>query len=164
VLRRINKLLVQKRLPGFVTLFLAVLDSDTGMLRYSSAGHPESLLRRASGEVEVLPSGSTPLGVFPDGTWKPRSAELDAGDLLVMYTDGIIEARRDGDFFGEDRLAELTRMVGVPVERLPEVVLSEVLAFSGGTLKDDVALLAVSLADETARGIRHSYRQETLLH
>jgi phosphoserine phosphatase RsbU/P len=70
VLKRTNALLVEKNLPGFVTVFVAVLDTPTGLLRFASAGHPEALLRRTSGEVQLLGSGSLPLGVFADATWK----------------------------------------------------------------------------------------------
>ncbi len=69
VLRSTNRLLIEKSPAGFVTLFLGILDTNTGKLRYCSAGHPEALLRRTSGEVQTLGSGSLPLGIFPEATW-----------------------------------------------------------------------------------------------
>ncbi len=83
VLRRTNRLLVEKGQPGFVTLFLAILDPRTGSLRYSSAGHPEPILRRASGEVEMA---RVRLG--PAGGVRGRRLE-DAADsrcFLVTYS------------------------------------------------------------------------------
>ena len=65
VLRRTNALLLEKNLHGFVSLFLAILDTETGLLRYASAGHPETLLRRSSGEIQMLGTGAPPLGIFP---------------------------------------------------------------------------------------------------
>jgi len=147
VLAHTNQLLIEKDLPGFVTVFLGLLDKGTGCLRYSSAGHPDVLLKRASGEVERLPSHSAPLGVFADAEWKVSQTELGVDDRLVLYTDGVIEARRNGAFFGEQRLEALVREAQVPVELLPDRVLDEVLAFSGGALKDDVAVLVLSLTD-----------------
>ena len=147
VLRRTNRLLVEKGQPGFVTLFLAILDPATGSLRYSSAGHPEPMLLKASGEMEPLLSGSLPLGVFADAAWKSRHAEMGPGDRLLLYTDGVIEARDGAELFGEARLAELLRLAATPVEDVPALILEQVLAFSGGSLGDDVAVLALSLAE-----------------
>jgi PAS domain S-box-containing protein len=149
VLKRTNNLLVEKNLRGFVSVFLGILDIDTGHLRYSSAGHPETLLRRASGELERLGGGSSPLGVYPDATWKPHAVDLGVGDLLVLYTDGVIEARRNGELFGEKRLETLTRRKRISPQRLPHLILDQVFAFSEGSLQDDVAILTLLL---TAKG------------
>ena len=164
VLRRTNGLLVEKELPGFVTLFLGILDSETGEFRFASAGHPSMFLRRANGDIQALGTGSAPLGVRDDATWKSGLVGLEAGDLLLLYTDGVIEARRNGEFFGEKRLETLLRRKRISVERLPHTVLDQVLAFSGGGLKDDVAVLALSFAGP-APGARaaHGFVQESLL-
>jgi serine phosphatase RsbU (regulator of sigma subunit)/anti-sigma regulatory factor (Ser/Thr protein kinase) len=147
VLRRTNSLLVEKQLLGFVTLFLGILDGDTGSFRYASAGHPEALLKRANGEIESLGSGSTPLGIDPDAVWRPADIELQRGDILLLYTDGVTEARRDGEFFGEKRLKALLERRRLSVERLPHVILDQVLAFSGGNLRDDIAILSLKLLE-----------------
>lgn len=163
VLRRTNALLLEKNLPGFVTVFLAILDTGTGVLRYASAGHPETLLRRASGEIQVLGIGSAPLGVYSDAVWKAGEVELEAGDLLLLYTDGVIEARRDGELFGQQRLERLLRRKRVSVERLPHLVLDQLLAFSQGTLNDDVAILALLLRSKTDAAAGGKPVQGTLL-
>jgi PAS domain S-box-containing protein len=164
VLKRTNGLLVEKNLQGFVTLFLGILDGETGRLQYSSAGHPEALLRRASGQVESLDSGSSPLGIFPDTSWKSAEVEIQADDLLLLYTDGVIEARNGDEFFGEKRLRRLLRRKRVYAERLPQFILDEVLAFSGGILKDDIGLLTLSLVGVVSPPKpRGGYKQETLL-
>ena len=146
VLRRTNGLLIEKELPGFITLFLGILDPATGRLRYSCAGHPEGLLRKAGGEIERLECGTAPLGIFPDAVWKPQAVELETSDILVLYTDGVIEARRNGEFFGEARLDSVIERWSTSPERLPQAILDEVLTFSEGTLRDDVAVLAVMLS------------------
>ena len=146
VLRRTSDLLLEKSFKGFVTVFLGILDPETGTFTYSSAGHPDALVRRSSGEVQVLGGGSPPLGVFPEASWNVAQIQLEANDLLLLYTDGIIEARRKGDFFGEKRLKALLGRERVAVERLPQLILDEVLAFSGQALRDDVAILALSFA------------------
>ena len=165
VLRRTNGLLIEKQLPGFVTLFLGILDPDTGELRHSSAGHPDMLIRRASGEIEHLGAGSSPLGIYADAVWKPHAVELEADDLLVLFTDGVIEARRNGELFGEKRLEALLKRKRISVERIPQVIFEEVLAFSEGTLRDDLAILALRLTAkaEAAPSKRKSFTQEKLL-
>jgi serine phosphatase RsbU (regulator of sigma subunit) len=152
VLKRTNRLLIEKNLPAFVTLFLGILDTKTGELVYSSAGHPDMLVRRASGEVEHLGAGSSPLGIYADAAWKPHAVELEANDLLVLFTDGVIEARRNGELFGEKRLDSLVKRERVSPERLPQVILDRVLAFSEGTLRDDVAILTVLVAEKGNMG------------
>lgn len=147
VFERTNRLLLEKKLPQFVTAFLGVLDLDTGLLRYGSAGHPEILVRSSSRDVRMLKSGSSPLGVFADASWGTEAVVLKAGDLLLLYTDGVIETRRDGDFFGEERLRSLLGEREVSPESLPTRILDRLLAFSEGYLADDVAILAVQLSD-----------------
>jgi serine phosphatase RsbU (regulator of sigma subunit) len=165
VLERTNLLLTEKKLPGFVTVFLGILDTETGELRYCSAGHPETMLRRASGETLMLGSGGPPLGIFPEASWKPHRMELEVNDLLLLYTDGVLEARRDGEMFGEKRLMSLLESARVSPDRLPGLILETVLAHSGGTLTDDVAVLAVLFADK-AGGIaskKKPFVQERLI-
>jgi PAS domain S-box-containing protein len=143
VLRETNRLLVDKKPQGFVTAFLGFLDPGTGSLIYSSAGHPPPLIL-SKGRVSQLTSGSVPLGVFADARYRDVEVGIPKQARLLLYTDGLTEARRDDEFFGESRLAEaLVRGRATPIEELPSVLLKEVLAFSGSGLRDDVALLAV---------------------
>ncbi len=147
VLERVNALLIDKALPGFVTAFFGLLDPRTGGFRYASAGHPFPYLRRASGQLQTLGDGSLPVGVLPDATWETDEAALLAGDTLLLYTDGIIEARSGREPFGESRLEHIVRRKNVSVRRLPRLILDQVLAFTGGHLIDDVALLALQYTD-----------------
>ena len=144
VLRETNRLLVGgENLAGFVTAFLAFLDPETGTLVYSSAGHPPPLLL-ADRKAEPLISASLPLGVFADARYKDVEIVVPGGALLLLYTDGITEARRNGDIFGEARLAAaLAKMGNRPIQKLPSSLLEAALRFSGGALRDDVALLDV---------------------
>jgi len=149
VLRETNRLLVEKKLPGFVTAFLGFLDPESGMFTYSSAGHPAPLLA-TNGQIALLQSIGSPLGVFADARYRDKETVIQVGSLLLLYTDGVTEARRNGDLFGEERLAEaLGRMGKRPVETLPSLLLEEALLFSGGLLGDDAALLAVNYLGET---------------
>jgi PAS domain S-box-containing protein len=165
VLRRTNAFLLEKQLPGFVSLFLGILDSATGDFRYASAGHPEALLRRVSGEIQSLGSGSAPLGVHPEASWRPGIVSLEPGDLLLLYTDGVTEARRNDEYFGEKRLATILKRKRISAERLPHIVLDQVLAFCGGELRDDIAVLTLSLTPGAGTGrAGGGFTQGTLLH
>jgi len=76
----------------FVTLFVAVLTPSTGALAYVNAGQNPPLLRRGNGVYERLRAGGMALGMFEDATYTAGSVDLEAGDVLVMYSDGITEA------------------------------------------------------------------------
>jgi PAS domain S-box-containing protein len=148
ILRKTNEVLIEKQISGFVTVFLGILDTKAGVLIYSSAGHPNGVLRTGDGNTELLEAASAPLGVFAGYSWKENKALLNREDLLFLYTDGATEARRDGDFFGQERLLKAISGWSDPsLESLPRTILGEVLAFSGGDLADDVALLAVEMAE-----------------
>jgi sigma-B regulation protein RsbU (phosphoserine phosphatase) len=77
----------------FVTVFYAVLDPKTGVLRYASGGHNPQYLRRTDSSVEALAgSGGVVLGVMPDAQFAAHSVQLRPGDRLLLYTDGVTEA------------------------------------------------------------------------
>jgi len=80
--------------PLYATAVWARLNPD-GRGSYTSAGHPAMLLRRADGRVEELPSTGMPLGLFPDTIYHHRSLELARDDLLLLFTDGLVEATND---------------------------------------------------------------------
>ncbi|HEX8556802.1 MAG TPA: SpoIIE family protein phosphatase [Pyrinomonadaceae bacterium] len=92
----------------FATLFLALYDDRALSLRYTNAGHNAPLLVRAGGGVERLWAGGTVLGAFDFAPFEEGQAQLSAGDLLVIYSDGITEAQNaGGEEYGEERLARL---------------------------------------------------------
>jgi PAS domain S-box-containing protein len=149
VLGHTNRLLREKKLPGFVTAFLGLLDTESGALTYSSAGHPPPLLK-VNGSLSLLESVGPPLGVFADARHVDREVQIVDGGLILLYTDGITEVRRGNVFFGEDGLGKaLLRLSDVPVETLPSLLLDHALKFSDGRLEDDVAVMAVSYLGKT---------------
>jgi sigma-B regulation protein RsbU (phosphoserine phosphatase) len=109
VLNRVNRLLYEKSLPHqFVTLFLFFL-SPNGNGQFISAGHnPAYMFRSATGKVENLVSDLFVLGMFDSSTYQSSPLHLCQGDLLVVYSDGLTDARnRQDDMFGEERLLKL---------------------------------------------------------
>jgi serine phosphatase RsbU (regulator of sigma subunit) len=95
---------------SFATAFLGILSTDTGALRFASAGHDPTILVRSGGEFELLMPTGMPLGLMPEATYTASEATLEAGDSLVMYTDGITEAANpEQEEFGRERLIEVCR-------------------------------------------------------
>ncbi|MCL5734383.1 MAG: PAS domain S-box protein [Actinobacteria bacterium] len=165
ILSDVNEVLLERKVPGFVTVFLGMLDPEDGLVNYSCAGHPSPLLRLGNGEIRALCAGSIPLGVFPDRAWTENVIRLDSEDLVLLYTDGATEARHDGAYFGESRLAGLlATWTELTPFRLPEAILDEILKFSGGVLQDDIALLALTLGEPVeSECARRRWRQERLM-
>ena len=92
----------------FTTAFLADLDPATRALTYVGAGHNAPILRRASGQIERLQAGGLPLGILPAARHDSGNTTLDRGDLLVIFTDGVVEAENvGGEEYGESRLLQL---------------------------------------------------------
>ncbi len=139
-----------------MTFFYSILDTRTGILTYANAGHLHPYLyRAATGAVEVLPSASYPLGVRDNASYPEKQVQLYPGDLLVFYSDGIIEAKSpEGEEFGFDRMEGLVQRLGAhTADRFVQDLLAEwrQFAFEGKVqpTEDDVTVVAVKLAQAT---------------
>jgi phosphoserine phosphatase RsbU/P len=85
----------------YATLFYGVFDYAKRTLRYINAGHNPPLLLRRDGSVEWLETSGAPVGMFPDSTYEEKIVELEAGDVLIAYTDGVVEAtNQNGEEWG----------------------------------------------------------------
>jgi len=128
---------------SFVTAFYGVLHTETGSLTYCSAGHPPALVNRDRG-TRSLDVRSPVLGAFPDLRFEEGEDTVRVDEILVLYTDGVTEARRGSEFFGEEGLVRaLSGLDGTSASDTPDVLFRRVLSFSQGQLGDDVAILAV---------------------
>jgi sigma-B regulation protein RsbU (phosphoserine phosphatase) len=145
VLKRLNQRLLQRHLaPRFATLVYAELSAE-GRLIYSNAGHnPPALLAQAG--VRRLSSGGPILGAFEDAVFPEETLHLCDQDILVLFTDGVIEARNpQGEEFGEDRLlARLTSNAASPLKTLLNGVFSSVREFCDQTELSDDATLTIT--------------------
>ena len=129
---------------SFVTLFFAILDCRDGTLEYANAGHTTAAIMKGHRAPARLPSTGPILGAFPQVAFDHGETKLDSREVLVLYTDGLTEARGDGGFYGEERLFDLlSRSEGEDVTSVVEDLVQEVLSFSAGRLTDDLAILAV---------------------
>lgn len=132
----------------FVTLFLGVLDPQSGALVYSNAGHnPPILLRAAEPEqVTLLRNTGMPLGVEESALWPARQVQMAPGDLLVMYTDGVTDAEDvDGAWYELDRLAAVVkRSRGGTAQAVRDAILADVQRFTRNAVQaDDMALVVL---------------------
>ncbi len=134
---------VQTRHDEFVSICVVVFDEHVGALRWASAGHPPAWLWH-DGEVRPLRSTGPLLTLDPKGMFSSREVALDSGDLLLLYTDGLAEARSGQQLFGEDRIAAFIRRdPGISADVLCKSLLAAARDFSDAPLRDDVAILAI---------------------
>ena len=150
-LNRLNKLLCAKSLPSqFVTLFIFLLHPD-GTGRFISAGHtPVYVFRAATGKVEVFESEAYMLGMFDFATYRPRKFLLGKGDILVVYSDGLIRAENpQHELFGVERLLEVIHREGPLGGRAVEQGLLQAIDdFTTGIPQpDDVTFVIVEKRD-----------------
>jgi sigma-B regulation protein RsbU (phosphoserine phosphatase) len=143
----VNRRILQDTLSEqFVTVFVGVLDPAASVLEYGSAGHCPALVVRGGGEVQRLERTGMVLGAREDETWEQQRLAIDVGELLVVYTDGVTEARnQQGELF---RVARLQRAAEAGGQRgaagVVDQILAEVNAFTGREhLEDDIALIVL---------------------
>ncbi|MDO8585560.1 MAG: PAS domain S-box protein [Armatimonadota bacterium] len=129
----------------FITLFYGVLDPATHSLSYGSAGHePPLVYRRGSNTVVSLEVTGCAVGAGAKCGYTKQTLQLEPGDVLLAYTDGITEARMNGQLFGMDRLIKTLIDNSEADERvLADAVFESARQFSGGALRDDAAVLVV---------------------
>jgi hypothetical protein len=133
----------------FTTAFLAEFDPATRTLTYINAGHNNPVLRHSAGTVERLVEGGIPLGIRAGAAYQSAQVTLQAGDWLVIFTDGLVEALNDaGEEYGEPRLLEELRTgAGSTPDELLLRILSEVDAFVGATPQhDDITCMLVKIS------------------
>lgn len=144
---QVNRILCGNIAEGrFISFFYCVLDATAGVLTYTNAGHYLPILVRADGSVERLGIGGPVLGVLAEAEYEQAHVVLGHGDRIVLFTDGLTEARDAADQeFGEERLlraAVANRACSAPA--LQARLTAEVAAFTGGQLQDDATLMILA--------------------
>jgi CHASE3 domain sensor protein len=155
VLGRLNAAMLQQQ---FGTLFMTAAHvvlrrdgPDRMLVTACRAGHPFPLIVRGSGEVESLGGAGTILGIFPDPSLMDVEAALEPGDTLLIFTDGLTEARHGSSLLGDDGLqAVAATCAGRAVEDCADHLLRAASEFASGVLRDDVAVVIVRFAPAPA--------------
>jgi serine phosphatase RsbU (regulator of sigma subunit) len=131
----------------FVVVFVGILDAETRLLRYASAGHSGSYLRRGSDVTQLAVTGPI-VGLDPEFGYESRTLSLRAGDLIVLATDGLSEARNaDGDLLLDEGAMELLKATSDDPQTCADELVAAVRLRSGGALHDDLALLVLAIGE-----------------
>jgi serine phosphatase RsbU (regulator of sigma subunit) len=140
-----NEIVLEEIAAGkFITLLYLTVDGRKGELACASAGHPPPRLLRAGGTPEPLAVRGLALGIDGGQEYDEARVRLDPGDAIVLFTDGLLEARRDGELYGEQRLdAALAANAQLPAQALADTLLADCKAFGGGELGDDCAIVVL---------------------
>lgn len=141
----LNEMLCPRMADGsLVTLVMVVIDTAGERLHWCSAGHPPPVVLTAGGSYRTLEDPDPPCGIFPGQRFHGGVSRFAPGDMLFTYTDGLIEARRGDDEFGEERLREaLLEASGEAPDHVARAVYATARTWSQGRLTDDVAIAVV---------------------
>jgi len=131
----------------YATLFYGIFDRETRTLRYVNAGHNPPMVVRPDGSIIWLETGGAPVGIFPDWAYEEGTIQLNPGDLLLAYTDGVIEAANPaGEEWGLEGLRKaVSSCAAQPAEAIVHAIFTSLDEFSQGRQADDatVAVLRV---------------------
>jgi hypothetical protein len=161
ILENINALVYRSTaVHQFATFFLARLDEDTLRLEFSNAGHNHPIVFRKAGGREMLVRGGVVVGILEDARFEEETMTLEAGDRLVLYTDGVTEAEnRRGELYGEERLHALVAALprDLSCEQVTDRILAGVRAhLAGADAGDDITLMVLRVLDADAGGSQHA--------
>jgi sigma-B regulation protein RsbU (phosphoserine phosphatase) len=136
-----------KAAQAFITMFCALYDPQTSSFKYSNAGHNHPLLYPANvGRCMPLEIGGIPVGMFPDSKFRSDEVILKENDVIVMYTDGVVEARgKENIEFGIDRLCEIINQSHISDPNIiADTILSELKNYTGSpSFADDVTIVVL---------------------
>lgn len=137
------------QMPGerFITLFCGIYDARTHILLAARAGHPPPIVYHSRmGTVHELRSSGPVAGVFPDAEFQELEEFLESDDVVVIFTDGVTEARGKDGLYGEKRLIKiLIEHAALSAEEIADAIMNDIRDFSGGKLTDDTALVVIKL-------------------
>jgi sigma-B regulation protein RsbU (phosphoserine phosphatase) len=146
VLTHLNRVLIDEGTLQFVTVLLLRLDTRTDEITVASAGHPPPFCAGPRGARVVEPMYGPPLGTF-DYEYREVTSSFSPDEVLLLYTDGLTEARAaDGTLFGEDRVLRTLSDAAPETPQAATAALKEAVERFAPDLRDDLQLLAVSLA------------------
>jgi serine phosphatase RsbU (regulator of sigma subunit) len=128
----------------FISMSYVVVDGGSGRVAGASGGHPAPRIVLPDGSTRPLEAHGLVLGIDGGQEYAEFHEELPRGSSLVLYTDGVVEARRDGELYGDDRLdALLAERYELPARALAAAVAEDAREFAGGDLSDDVAVVVI---------------------
>ncbi|MDD4300354.1 MAG: SpoIIE family protein phosphatase [Methanomicrobium sp.] len=151
VMHDANNLIAADSKAGmFVTLFYGILDRTQRSFKYVNAGHNPPMVYHSSDKtISELESTGIAMGAVEDAEYGAKECPLQAGDIMVLYTDGITEAMNEKEeMYGEERLSSaIKKLAGMPAKDILQGILDDVRAFSGNTPQyDDITLMVIRVS------------------
>jgi sigma-B regulation protein RsbU (phosphoserine phosphatase) len=146
LLEAVNRQVYESSLEDrYATLFYGVFDGMRNTLRYVNAGHNPPLIIRTGGSILWLETGGSPVGMFPDWEYDEGEVQLYPGDILVAYTDGVVEAANPmGEEWGEERLRRaVAESRGRSADDIVHTIFRAMDDFSGGCQADDATVVVL---------------------
>jgi phosphoserine phosphatase RsbU/P len=134
----------------FITVFAARYEPQNRCLHYVNAGHPPALLHGGDGSSDELTSGGMPFGIVPSPNYEESSRQLEPGDVVLMFSDGVVEASSpDGVAYGLGGLSALVAEGTRSASDLVARVLDDLTAFQGsGVQHDDITVVALHVTED----------------
>ena len=157
VIDKLNRALLSAEVGGFggerfcTAIFGVLAPGARSTVALAGGGHPPPIVRRGGGAMEEIGVGGSLLGVLDDVAFGSAVVTLDPGDTLVLYTDGVVEARRRGAMFGIDGIREAIAFSTGDAADLAHAIERSVLDHTGGVVSDDLAALVVRATDQVDR-------------
>ena len=129
----------------YATLFYAVLDETAQRLQYVNAGHNPPFIMRRDGSIEWLETGGAPVGMFADWPYEEGAVQLESGDLVIAYTDGVVEAENPaGELWGVESLQKAAaENRGRSAGEMVDAIFKSMDAFSHGRQTDDATVVVL---------------------
>lgn len=143
-LRIVNRQVYASSLPDrYATLFYGILDGPTGTLRYANAGHNPPMVIRQDGSVTWLESGGAPVGLFRDANYEEGWIQLYTGEVVVAYTDGVVEAANPaGEEWGVERLLRVASQTTAQcADDIVHAIFTSMDEYSRGRQTDDATVV-----------------------
>ena len=144
-----HQLFVSSGASDFATMFIGVIDPATHKMEYINAGHNPPVVARANGDHDHLQACGTMIGAFDMDTWTVEETSLAPDDMILVYTDGVTEADRGDEQYGEKRLEDLLmKCCRQPLTEMLDTIMGDIDRFLGDAPRsDDITILSVKRTD-----------------
>lgn len=145
--QELNERFQDENVTQYFTMIYGIIDSTRGLLELVQAGHPNPIFIRGDGTVELCGEGGFPVGMLPDIQYESKKFQLNQGDRIILYSDGVTECTDpSGEMFGETRLlALIERYKHLKPDRLLQQIIEEITTWRRhDTFDDDVTLISVT--------------------
>jgi sigma-B regulation protein RsbU (phosphoserine phosphatase) len=145
VMTRTNALIhADTTIETFISAFYAVLEQDGRTVHYCNAGHPPPLVMRRNGDIAETEQPDILLGILPSSAYTERTVTLEPGDMMVLMTDGVTEARGETGMYGCESLCKCVQSnLGLDAQSMADAIVHDVLRYSGTRTRDDIAVLVI---------------------